>query len=136
MTQYTRRDVIDSMMATAAAAALSPLAAIAQPVDGESLKAREALLTPAPFQDFRDFIRLSSALPGISGILLAPASATAKDKNGQPIVNGADTAQAVKLAYFNLARADLAYPRLLEEFKAVAGASGATAAILDQAASQ
>lgn len=135
MTKFTRRDLIDSMVVTAAAMAMGPLASLAQPEDEESLqKVRDALLKPAAYQDFLGFIRVSSALTGIADVLLAPASKSTKDKNGQPIVDAADPTQAVKLAYFNLARAHPAYPSLMEEFRGKAGNGGASAKTLNDAA--
>jgi hypothetical protein len=124
MSKLTRRDVIDTLVVTAAAAALeNPLLALAQPANQEALADRRALTQPQ-FKAFRDFIRISSALTGIDGDLLAPdrkpkmdQGKPVRDAAGELIPDGADPTQAVKTAYFNLATADAAYPLLLKEFQ-------------------
>jgi hypothetical protein len=124
MTKFTRRDVLDSLVMTAAAATLESPAARAQPANDQSAADRQALAA-AGFQAFRDFILVSAALTGIQADLLAPDRKPLKhdgkivpDAAGMPIPDGADPTQAVKLAYFNLATSDPAYTQLQTEFKA------------------
>jgi hypothetical protein len=137
MSQFTRRDVIDTLVVTAAVAGLeNPLLAAAQPADRRTKDEGHAL-SQSQFQAFRDFIRVSAALTGIDGDKLAPDRKFSKNPQGELVPAGADPTQAVKLAYFNLANADPAYPRLLKEFQSNLGERGtADAANLTAAASR
>src|ERR1700733_10430571 len=100
MTQLRRRDVVDTLIAVAATAGLErPGLSLAQASDEQSSNDRR-LLTDE-FNDFRRFIRVSAALTGIDEGHLAPDRTT---NSGVP--SGADPSQAVKQAYFNLARID------------------------------
>jgi hypothetical protein len=111
MSDMTRRDLLATLIATATAAAVDPLLARAQPAETELAEARRTL-SGEGFADFREFLRVSEALTGIDGDLLAPGR---EMTNGVP--SGADPHQAVKLAYFELARANPAYSALLREFR-------------------
>jgi hypothetical protein len=120
MVQLTRREMIDRI--AAAAMAVSAMGRSAdgwsQAADAASQEDRRLLAVP-DFADFRSFVRISAALTGIDATQLAPDSRV--DATGSP--NGADPSQAVKQAYFNLARIDLsAYDSLKREFDQNLGA--------------
>jgi hypothetical protein len=116
MTKFTRRDVVDTLIAAAAAATLeSPGLSLAQASDEQSSHERQ-LLTDE-FKDFRRFIKVSAALTGIDEGHLAP------DRNSNSgVPSGADPGQAVKQAYFNLAGIDPGvFNMLLSEFESNLG---------------
>ena len=119
MTQFTRRDVVDTLIAAAAVTALeTPALSLAQAPDEQSLRDRQLLKDE--FTDFQRFIKVSAALTGIDEGHLAPDRNTTK---GVP--SGADPGQAVKQAYFNLARIDPGvFKTLLNEFKSNLGTGG------------
>jgi hypothetical protein len=112
MTQFSRRDVVDTLIAAAAVTALGSSAlSLAQAPDEQSLQDRQLLQDD--FTDFQRFIKVSAALTGVDEGHLAPDRNTTKG-----VQSGADPGQAAKQAYFNLAKIDPGvFKALLHEFE-------------------
>jgi len=109
MTSISRRELLESAVASATALALGTAATAAAAAPAATPAAKPAVESPTVLQvgdraDFPAFIDLSAALTGIKAALLRPAV--------DP------TLYTVKLEYFKLAMANPAFPSLLKTYTA------------------
>src|SRR5215469_3776842 len=117
MSDLTRRAVLNAIAGAAALTALGETSVWAQ-ARGGRMPAMHEVLTGAGFEEFRKFLSLSSVLTGIDAAQLTAAFAATIDKSsGQLMSAGADPTLIHKLAYFELALSDAAYPSLLQVFE-------------------